>query len=397
MLEDFQYALKGFRHNKIRTFLSLLGVIIGVTSVIIITTIGQSATANIKKSFGSLGLDIIQVSSGFRWRRGSSTSITLDDSFKEKIYNNIDDIQDIFYTYNISGTLRCGENESSSSITAVEYGYIEANSLEIGEGESFNVTDDQEGIQKIIIGADLAEILFPDGGGVGELVTLDMNGILFGFRVKGILADKDTAMGQSGSAAYVPRGFYTKKINPNPTASQMVIKATSEDYASRIASDIEDYTEALTGSDHAVNVTSMTTMIERTEETLGTVSLLLSAIAGISLLVGGIGIMNIMIVTVTERKKEIGIRKALGASPRDIKVQFLVESATISLTGGFLGIILGIVISLIAVLILDWAFALNIGVCIGSFVFSAVVGIFFGYNPASRAAKLDPVEALSAE
>lgn len=397
MLEDFQYALKGFKHNKIRTFLSLLGVIIGVTSVIIITTIGQSATANIKSSFGSLGLDLIQVSSGYsRFRRGGN-SITLDAAFKEKVYNNIENIKDIYFNYNISGTLRCGENETSSSIIAIEQGYLEDNDIEIGEGETFTVTDDQEGIQKIIIGSEVASILFPDGGGIGELITLDMNGTLFGFRVKGILANKDTMLGQSKSAAYVPRGFYLKKINPKPNASQMIIKAVSEDYASKIASDLEVYAKSITGQDHSLSIMSMTTMIERTEETLGTVSLLLSAIAGISLLVGGIGIMNIMIVTVTERKKEIGIRKALGASPRDIKVQFLVESATISLTGGFLGIILGIIISIIIVLILDWVFALNIGVCIGSFVFSAVVGIFFGYNPASRAAKLDPVEALSAE
>ena len=396
MLEDFQYALKGFKHNKIRTILSLLGIIIGVTSVIIITTIGQSATANIKNSFGNLGLDLIQVSSGFRYRRGGS-GITMNEKFKKQVYDNIDNIKEIYYNYNIGGTLRCGENETNSSITAVEYGYLEDNDMEIGEGEGFSVSDDQEGLQKIIIGSEIASILFPDGGGIGSLITLDLNGTQFGFRVKGILADKDSMMGQSKNAAYVPRGFYLKKINPNPTASQMVIKATSENYASKIASDVEEYAAKLSGSDHAVSVMSMTTLIENSEQTLGTVSLLLSAIAGISLLVGGIGIMNIMIVTVTERKKEIGIRKALGASPKDIKTQFLVESATISLTGGFLGIVVGIIISSIIVMILKWTFALNLAVCFGSFVFSAVVGIFFGYNPASRAAKLDPVEALSAE
>ncbi|MCQ2590362.1 MAG: ABC transporter permease [Treponema sp.] len=397
MLEDFQYALKGFKHNKIRTFLSLLGVIIGVMSVIIITTIGESATANIKNSFGSLGLDLIQVSASYRNRRAGANSITINDDFREKVYNNVENIKDIYFVYNVSGKLRYGENETTCSISAVENGYVEDNSLQIDKGETITITDAEEGLQKILIGSEVASILFNEDDPVGKLVTLDMNGILFGFRVKGVLADKQSMFGSSKNAAYVPKGFYQKKINPKAAASQMVIKATSEDYASKIASDVEAYADSLTGTDHSVSVMSMSTMIENSEETLGTVSMLLSAIAAISLLVGGIGIMNIMIVTVTERKKEIGIRKALGASPKDIRIQFLVESATISLTGGLLGILFGIIVSAIIVYFLKWKFALSLTICIGAFLFSAVVGIFFGLNPASRAAKLDPVEALSAE
>lgn len=397
MFEDLQYALKGFKHNKIRTFLSLLGVIIGVTSVIIITTIGQSATANIKKSFGSLGLDLIQVSPGYRVRRSNSNAIVFNEDFRQKVFDNIEHIEKIYYLNSVNGKLRYRDIESTCSINAVETGYLEANAYDMDKGEFFNYSDDGEGLQKIILGAEVAEILFPDGDAIGQLVTLDMTGILFGFRVIGVLKAKETMFGQNKSTAFVPRGFYDKKIIPNPTASQMVIKSVSEKYASEIAADIETYSQEITGQEHMVSVMSMTTMIENNEATLSTISMLLSGIAAISLLVGGIGIMNIMIVTVTERKKEIGIRKALGASPKDIKIQFLVESATISLTGGFIGIILGIIISLVVVYILKWSFALNIPVCIASFLFSAVVGIFFGYNPASRAAKLDPVEALAAD
>lgn len=396
MFEDLQYAFNGFKHNKVRTFLSLLGVIIGVMSVIIITTIGQSATANIKDSFNSLGLDLIQVSGGFK-RKGNNVSITMDESFRQNVFDHVENIKKIYYTNSVNGTLRYADIDSSCSIIAVESGFIEDNELEVAQGETLNVTDDVEGLQKIVLGSEVADILFPDGDAVGKLVTIDMKGILFGFRVKGVLAPKENMLGQNKTTAYVPRGFYAKKVAPNPVANQMVIKAISEDVASTVAADLENYAYSLTGQDHILNVMSMTTMIENNQATMSTISLLLSGIAAISLLVGGIGIMNIMIVTVTERKKEIGIRKALGASPKDIKLQFLVESAAISLTGGFLGIILGILISIVVVLILKWSFALNIPICIGSFFFSAGVGIFFGLNPASKAAKLDPVEALASE
>jgi len=138
-------------------------------------------------------------------------------------------------------------------------------------------------------------------------------------------------------------------------------------------------------------------MLDQYDQVLGTVSLLLSSIAAISLLVGGIGIMNIMIVTVTERRKEIGIRKALGASPNAIRLQFLVESASISLLGGILGILFGLLLSFIATYVLDWVFSVQFVFCLIAFLFSAFVGVFFGLSPAARAAKLDPVEALASE
>ncbi len=397
MFEDLQNAFKGFKHNKIRTLLSLLGVIIGVTSVIVITTIGQSATANIKNSYKSLGLDLVQVNAGFRMRSSSANSIEMNEDFRQKVFDNIDNIKEIYYSNSVSGQLRFEDTVSSCSINAVEYGFIEANALKVDKGESFSVSDDVEGLQKIILGSEVSEILFPDMNPIGQLVTLDMSGITFGFRVIGVLEPKENMFGSQKSTAYVTRGFYTKKIKPNQNASQMVIKAVSEDVASKVASDIEDFAYALTGQDHSISVVSMTTMIENNQATMSTIALLLSGIAAISLLVGGIGIMNIMIVTVTERKKEIGIRKALGASPKDIKLQFLVESAAISLTGGICGIIFGILISLVVVLVLKWSFAVNLPICLAAFVFSAGVGVFFGLNPASRAAKLDPVEALSSE
>ena len=198
-------------------------------------------------------------------------------------------------------------------------------------------------------------------------------------------------------AAFIPRGFYSKKIMPNPTAANALVQATSKEKAVELVADIKAYYTNKTGNEYAVNVTSMQSMLEQMSKITGTLSVMLSAIAAISLLVGGIGIMNIMIVTVTERRQEIGIRKALGASPNAIRQQFLIESASITLLGGIMGIIVGIGLSLAIEYVQSNAFVINTNACIISFVFSVFVGIFFGLNPASRAAKLDPVVALSGE
>ena len=229
------------------------------------------------------------------------------------------------------------------------------------------------------------------------MINQSMSNNRFGFEVIGVLKESTSGIESSTTGVYIPRGFYNKKISPNPTAGTIVIQCTDQDLSSTVANDIKAYMTEKTGTENSVNIISMQSMIEQFDEVMGTVTMLLSGIAAISLLVGGVGIMNIMIVTVTERRKEIGIRKALGATPGAIRMQFLVESATITLFGGFLGIVIGLGLSYLVVYVMNWSFGIQWSSCFISFIFSAFVGVFFGLNPASRAAKLDPVEALASE
>ena len=267
--------------------------------------------------------------------------------------------------------------------------------MELESGEFFTVTDNQAGAQKIILSHDTAQTFFPAGDAVGKKIMLVSSNVTFGFKVIGVLKEQTTGM--ENGAAFVPRGFYAKKIKPNPEAATVLVQAVSNEKAVELVDQITEYCTKLTGTEGSVNVMSMQSMLNQMSEITKTMSIMLSAIAAISLLVGGIGIMNIMIVTVTERKQEIGIRKALGASPADIRQQFLVESASITLIGGILGIIAGIGISLAVEYVQKQSFIINVEACIVAFVFSVFVGIFFGLNPAGRAAKLDPVIALSGE
>ena len=395
MLEDFINALQNFTRNKTRTFLSLLGVIIGVASVIVITSMGQSSTKEIQATFGSSGLDLVQVSSGFMRRRRDAVPLTFDETFRQDLFDHIENIKRVWYKNSLSATLSYGDTSVTSSCTAVESGYLEMCGLALDYGDYFTVTDDVYGAQKIVLGSEVASALFPDGNAVGRTVLVVTSSVPFPFHVVGVLKEQTSGMESSTTGIYIPRGFYAKKIEPNPAASTVMIQALSPQYCTKIVTDATAYAKEKSGTDGSVNVTSMQTFIEQMNSITKTLSLMLSGIAAISLLVGGIGIMNIMIVTVTERRQEIGIRKALGASPAAIRRQFLVESASITLLGGSLGILLGIAISFAVEYVKGQPFAIQVGACLISFVFSVAVGVFFGLNPASRAARLDPVEALA--
>ena len=392
MLEDFLNSIQNFKRNKTRTFLSLLGVIIGVAAVIIITSMGESSTKQVQDTFGTNGLDIVEIRSGFMRRNRDSITLVFDESFRENLFDGVKDIKKIWYKNSLSATLSVGEVSASVSCTAIEYGYLEMYGFQLEKGKFFSVSDVEEGMQKIILSHDMAEQLFPDGNALGQKIMLVVDKVTFGFKIVGITKDQTTGM-ETGTA-FIPRGFYSKKIKPNPPADSVLVQVTSQEKSSPMVQTLTSYCKNLTGTD-SVRVNSMKTMIEQVSKITETMSLLLAAVAAISLLVGGIGIMNIMIVTVTERRQEIGIRKALGANQKDIMQQFLIESASITVIGGILGIILGILISLVLEYIKGMSFALSFQACIVSFVFSLFVGIFFGINPALRAAKLDPVVALS--
>ena len=392
MLEDFLNSIQNFKRNKTRTFLSLLGVIIGVAAVIIITSMGESSTKQVQDTFGTNGLDIVEIRSGFMRRNRDSITLVFDESFRENLFDGVKDIKKIWYKNSLSATLSVGEVSASVSCTAIEYGYLEMYGFQLEEGKFFSISDVEEGMQKIILSHDMAEQLFPDGNALGQKIMLVVDKVTFGFKIVGITKDQTTGM-ETGTA-FIPRGFYSKKIKPNPSADSVLVQVTSQEKSSPMVQTLTSYCRNLTGTD-SVRVNSMKTMIEQVSKITETMSLLLAAVAAISLLVGGIGIMNIMIVTVTERRQEIGIRKALGANQKDIMQQFLIESASITVIGGILGIIFGILISLVLEYIKGMSFALSFQACIVSFVFSLFVGIFFGINPALRAAKLDPVVSLS--
>jgi putative ABC transport system permease protein len=398
LFEDFTNAVKGFKTNRTRTLLSLLGIIIAVASVIMVNTIGASAFGNIIAILGSSGLDLVSIRPG--WSKERTRRVELNEKFRTELAASIRDIKNIIFINEFNGSLQRGSIDLDLSLQAVEQEFFPAMGFAMDYGRFFTASEQARGTQKVILGSEAVRYLFPEGNAVGKTLTLQADKYRMGFEVIGVLKEiKDTGFGNPGKSAFIPRTVYTQKIHPgDPEAANILVQAVDKEDAPRIERDIKRLGEEKSGgNDQAIYVFSMQTILDQYNQATGSITLLLLGIAGISLFVGGIGIMNIMIVTVTERKREIGIRKALGASPGAIRMQFLVESATLTLTGGFIGIILGILFSILVVYSFRWSLKIEWQSCISSFLFSAVVGIFFGLHPALRAAKLDPVEALAGE
>ncbi|MEL3909167.1 MAG: ABC transporter permease [Treponemataceae bacterium] len=426
MLEDFFVALQNFRLHKMRTFLSLLGIIIGIFTVSIITNLGSSMYASLKMIFSSsldMPMNLITVYPNWS-REKKRMSLELTEKYRQGLLKDSDKIEYVFYTSDYSGNVLKGTAEMHKdrrmqTLTGVERDYLKAKKISIEYGEDFSYSDFAERRQKAIIGSDLAKELFPEGSPLGKKFSMSFgqrqsfqmnNGaqqpILFYFEVVGVLkANKNS--NRPSYDIFVPRTFLTSLTHSKSSPMAEVFIKDEKDYKS-VMDTIKTYSDKFAGTEDSVYPSSAKSVMTEVNKALTIIELVLSGVAFISLFVGGINIMNIMTATVNERKKEIGIRKAIGATRQNIHSQFLIEAATLTLTGGIIGVALGILASygIVSIIPLDaivgfeipdskMQFVINTQGTLIAFLVSLTVGIIFGIRPAIKASKLDPIVALS--
>ncbi len=388
--ENIRMAIASMAGSRLRAFLSLLGIMIGVASVVAILNLGKSVTESMSSSFEVGGLDTISIMP----RGAARETMIFTEEFAYSLMNEIDGIREILPVVSSAANVRNGQEISEGvMIQGVTSGYFASNSLETADGEFFSAIDNINRRQVAVIGPELADELFPGDDTVGKYVSVFRHQAK-SFQVIGVLKERDESQGTSYNyALFMPYNTYVQRFRRTDQVGTYVVK-TAEGYdATDVADDIEMYLDEIAGSDY-YRIFSPATIKEMADSVMSTFSMFLAAIAAISLVVGGIGIMNIMLVSVVERTGEIGIRKALGATPVMIRSQFLVESVTLSLSGGLLGLLIGTVLSIATVNIAGWPLHISFGAIAVSLAFSLAIGIFFGWYPAAKAARLEPMEAL---
>lgn len=394
--ENLKLAFQNFAYSKLRTALSALGIIIGVMSVIAITTLGGSATGSIQDSVVGAGLNSITVMAG----REATAAVTrtFDLEFADRIASEVEGVAAAVPLVSSSFTVSYGKNQFEGvTVMAASPDYADIYQYSPESGVFLSEDNNERRESVVVLGAEMAESLFPDGDALGNRIRIFKNQAR-SFKVIGVMESMADSMGNSfDSSIYVPVSTYDSRLQKIDTVRQYGVTAEEGADVLVVSDNLTAWFTQLFGSDDEVRVMSPATMAEMFTGITETLNLFLSGVAAISLIVGGIGIMNIMLVSVSERTREIGIRKALGATPRVIKRQFLIEAATLTTFGGAVGVALGLGISAMAIKTLGWSFSLNLAAVAGAVVFSTLVGIFFGLYPAARASKLNPVAALAYE
>ena len=390
-IETVKMAFKAIWGNKVRSFLTMLGVIIGVMSVTVLMAIGQGTTSSVTDSISSMGTNMISVTIqtrrfGFGMNKSSRSSsakgtviLKAEDvlALKDNEY-----IQYVSPTVSGSLTVKAGSTNTTASIMGVYPDYANIVSTELASGRYIIDADVENRSAVCVIGPDLAEDLFGNTNVVGN--TLHVNGRMF--RIVGVL--------DGTSSTLVLPFTLAQRMLESTSITSFYVSATDSTVVSAAQTAVERFLYKKYQDDSTYSIMNQEEMLAAMEETAGTLSLMLGGIAGISLLVGGIGIMNIMLVSVTERTREIGIRKAIGAKRRNILLQFLIESVVLSGMGGLLGLMLGYGLMHLLETYMGMSVSASAGVAQLAMGFSMVVGVVFGLYPANKASKLKPFDAL---
>ena len=394
LLETFQMAVKNILSSRMRTFLTMLGIIIGVCAVIVIVGLGNGMQGYIEDSFADMGTDSLTVQI---LGRGSSRSVS-----EEQMYALVEDNPDLFKeispTVTMMGALKIGSDTiSTSSITGVSEDYFDMKGYEVAQGRGLDYVD-MNARKKVCIVGQYLNMAYFGGNAVGQ--TLKINGTTF--TVVGVMAQKGSELEEGGTNDCVFLPYSTAaRLSFTGTIGSYTITVQDTDNISEAKTFLENKLYDIFSDDDAYTVISMAEMVEEMNSMVNMIIYILAGIAAISLVVGGIGIMNIMLVSVTERTREIGIRKALGAKEGAILRQFVIEAATTSALGGLLGIGLGYALSsvattVIATLMPDTPITVSPSLAAVAIAFgvSAGIGIVFGYLPARKVANLNPIDAL---
>lgn len=399
-------ALKALGNNKMRCFLTMLGIIIGVSSVIVMLAIGQGSKESIKEQVSEMGSNMIMIHPGNMKRGGVAQDASSMQSLKLKDYENLKEeceyISAISPVVNSSGQLIYGANNHPCSVNGCNEDYLEIRKYKINSGEMFTQEDIRTAAKVCVVGKTVVDKLFTDGEDpLGRTIRFGS----IPLTIVGVLESKGyNSMGQDQDDCVIaPYTTIQKRVLAITHLQSIFASAISEELTDKAT---EEMTKILRRN-HRIETddTDLDDFEIRSQEELATMmssmsdimTILLSCVAGISLIVGGIGIMNIMYVSVTERTKEIGLRMSVGARGKDILFQFLVESIIISIAGGILGIVFGIAVSSFLAIFSTWRISISVFSIILSFLVCSIVGIFFGWYPAKKAARLNPIEAIRYE
>jgi putative ABC transport system permease protein len=405
-LQTLKIALRALRTNKMRSFLTMLGIIIGIAAVIAMMAVGSGASYVISQQIASIGSNIILVipgsttSGGLRTGSGGSQSLTSDDA--RAIMNECPSVESAAPTVRSSGLVVYGNMNWSTIIMGASPELFEIREWGISNGRSISQQDVDGATKVCLLGQTVAENLFGSADPIGKIVRIKK----IPFTVIGVLDRK----GQSPQGTdqddtiFVPLRTAQRNLVRSPfpnTVGALLIKARSENLLTKAEEEITsllNQRHRISGAKEAdFSTRNLSEILAVAEKSSKAMSLLLGAVASISLVVGGIGIMNIMLVSVTERTREIGIRMAIGARKRDILLQFMIEAVLLTILGGVIGILLGAGGAAIVSRILSWPTLISTKSITVAFFFSAAVGIFFGFYPARKAAGLNPIEALRYE